>query len=175
MPLAGKRTAPYVRVNTQHGRRAGAGEPLAFIRAHVDHAGEGCLIWPFGRYANGYCAIVYEGVQTFAHRVMCRLAHGEPAFENLEASHTCDRGHEGCLNPRHLVWETHTENHSRRIGRACPRLKGHRSGSPTKLDDDKVRAIRADQRRYREIAAEYGVSLSTIKHIRAGLRWKGAL
>lgn len=93
------------------------GEPLAFIHAHMNYAGTGCLVWPFGRYENGYGALSYENTQTFAHRVMCRLAHGEPAYEDLEASHICENGHSGCVNPSHLVWETHAENHARRRGK----------------------------------------------------------
>lgn len=163
-------------------KRAGPGEPLAFVRAHVGHVEDDCLIWPYSRYGNGYGAIIYEGVQTFAHRVMCKLAHGEPAYEDLEASHSCNKGHEGCVNPSHLVWETHKENHSRRIG--VTRKPGTNWGGATdwalRKGEDNFRAklktadiplIRADTRSYAKIAQDYGVSVSTIKHIRAGNSW----
>jgi len=48
---------------------------------------------------------------------MCRLANGDPALPWLEASHTCEQGHLGCVNPKHLEWETHYENHQRRAGK----------------------------------------------------------
>ena len=182
MPAPKKRTAPYVAVKTIHGRRAQAGEPLAFIRSHVGYSGSDCLIWPYGRYGNGYCAIIYEDTQTFAHRVMCRLAHGEPPAQGYDASHTCERGHEGCVNPRHLAWETHKQNHSRRIG--VKRKPGTNWGGAgewvlrkgedhfrSKLKSADVLAIRADSRSYSKIAQHYGVSVSTIKHIRARNSW----
>ena len=42
----------------------------------------------------------------------------------------------------------------------------------TKLDEDKVRAIRADQRRLTQLAREYGVTINTIRNIKERLSWK---
>lgn len=109
------RVISYAPVKTVLGRRAPAGAPLAFLMEHSEHSGAACLIWPFGRYENGYGAIIYKDRQTIAHRVMCRVAHGEPPVEEFDASHTCQNGHLGCVNPRHLVWESHYDNHQRRV------------------------------------------------------------
>ena len=178
MPTLKKRATPYVAVKTLHGKRAGAGEPIAFILAHVGHTGADCLFWPYAKSWKGYGEVQFEGRASRAHRVMCRLAHGEPPASHYEASHTCNRGHDGCINPRHLVWETHAENHSRRIGvkrrpdtnwgGCAPGERNHYA----KLTDADVLAIRADPRVYREIALAYGVSLSTIKQIRGRFIWK---
>lgn len=171
MPAPKKRTAPYAAVKTIHGKRAQAGEPLAFIRAHVRHAGDDCLIWPYGRYGNGYCAIIHEGVQTFAHRVMCKLAHGEPAYEDLEASHTCDKGHDGCVNPKHLVWETHVENHQRRRGRPHTRNSEARVHNRSTLTPEQVLHVWRSDRSALDLAKECGVTRATIYAIRSGKKW----
>jgi len=42
----------------------------------------------------------------------------------------------------------------------------------TKLDEDKVRAIRADRRTGAVIAAKYGVSITTINEIKQRRAWK---
>lgn len=121
-PYVRKRATEYAPAKTLLGRRAPAGAPLAFLKENAARKSGECLIWPFGRYENGYGAIIYEGRQTIAHRVMCRLAHGEPAEEYFEASHTCENGHIGCVSPDHLVWETHYDNHQRRVGRTHKRI-----------------------------------------------------
>jgi hypothetical protein len=45
-------------------------------------------------------------------------------------------------------------------------------GASSKLSLDQVMAIRNDRRILREIAAEYGVTLQAIHHIRSGKNWK---
>lgn len=161
-----RRSEPYSATSTIFGRRAPAGEPIAFLEAHVEVRKEDCLIWPFARYENGYGAIRHQDRQTIAHRVMCKLAHGNPPEPWFEASHTCENGHNGCVNPRHLVWETHYDNHQRRAGRVGP-ATGERHPR-AKLTDEQVRAIRADSRKGSDIAREYGVVKSTISQIRSG-------
>ena len=112
-----KRSKPYAPKATLFGRRAPQGAPLAFLRQHVSLDDDECLIWPFARARNGYPEVQFEGRSARAHRLMCRFANGNPPEEYYEASHTCENGHLGCVNPRHLVWETHAKNHRRRAGR----------------------------------------------------------
>ena len=123
--ITGKRATPYTPKKTAMGRRAPAGAPLSFLKENVGRKSAECLIWPFAKYENGYGAIRHENRQTIAHRVMCRLAHGEPAEEYFEASHTCENGHNGCVSPDHLVWETHYDNHQRRVGRKPVASRAH--------------------------------------------------
>lgn len=110
-------------------RRAENGAPLKFLTDNVGYSGADCVLWPFARAQNGYPELRYRGKSTRAHRLMCQMAHGEPPASHYEASHTCDRGHLGCVNPRHLVWETHADNHRRRTG--MPMLRSERSSGPT--------------------------------------------
>lgn len=102
-------------------KKAKHGAPLKFISEHVEYLGDDCVLWPFAKAQNGYPEMRYRGKSARAHRVMCTLVHGSPPEDYYEASHTCERGHLGCVNPRHLVWETHYENHQRRAGRAATR------------------------------------------------------
>jgi hypothetical protein len=45
-----------------------------------------------------------------AHRVMCEIAHGPKPAPGFVAAHTCGKGREGCVNPRHLRWASQKEN-----------------------------------------------------------------
>lgn len=121
-----QRTKPYASTGTAFGRRAPVGAPEAFIREHVAHKGGDCVIWPYARAWNGYPEMRFEGRPARAHRVMCKLAHGEPPLPDFEASHTCENGHLGCVNPQHLIWESHYDNHQRKRGHleAAERRKG---------------------------------------------------
>jgi hypothetical protein len=116
-----KRYKPYVPKATLFGRRAPQGMPLAFLRQHATYDGKECVIWPFARARNGYPEVQFQGRSARAHRLMCRFAHGDPPEKHYEASHTCENGHLGCVNPKHLVWETHAENHGRRASKPVRR------------------------------------------------------
>jgi hypothetical protein len=52
--------------------------------------------------------------------------------------------------------------------------RGERSGK-SRLIDSQVRAIRADRRSVRRVAAEYGVDPGTVQAIRSGRTWKHLL
>lgn len=69
-----------------------------------------CLIYPFKRYVNGYGGTWVNSVETYAHRHMCKVAHGDAPSPDHEAAHSCNNGKKGCINPKHLRWATHAEN-----------------------------------------------------------------
>lgn len=141
-----------------------------WILDHVDHAGDECLPWPFGRNKQGYGFATINGKQGVANREMCRLAHGEPPSPDHDAAHTCRGASSGCINPNHLKWKTRKEN------MADKRADGtHYAGSRhfmAKLTDKDVAAIRAmvpfaygDIKR---VAAQYRVSPVTIRRVVTG-------
>src|SRR5690606_2800217 len=66
-----------------------------WLSDHVDHNGDECLIWPFGRFANGYGQVCINKVNKVASREMCILANGEPPSPSHEAAHSCGNGHLG--------------------------------------------------------------------------------
>jgi len=97
--------------------------PLAYRRdqcepwllEHVNHDGEECLTWPFSPGANGYGQVRYKGRMYVASRLMCILAHGEQPTPEHETAHSCGKGHQGCVNPKHLRWATHAENEADKL------------------------------------------------------------
>jgi hypothetical protein len=108
------------------------------------------------------------------------LAHGK-VQEGKWVLHRCDNP--PCVNPDHLFLGTPADNTADMMakGRASvgalhamqtihTRARGERQGR-AKLTSDKVRAIRADTRLMRIIAADYGVCLSVICEIRQRKSW----
>jgi hypothetical protein len=81
--------------------------------------------------------------------------------------HRCDVP--ACVNPDHLFLGTHLDNVRDAISKdrhARGEVNGH-----AKLTADDVRAIRADRRIQRVVAAEYGVARTVVSRIRSGTRW----
>ena len=88
----------------------GKGGNYQWIKDHVGHADDKCLIWPFSYRWNGYGQVGLNGKVRYPHRIMCELAHGEPPSRKHVAAHSCHNGRGGCVNPRHLSWKTASEN-----------------------------------------------------------------
>jgi hypothetical protein len=139
-----------------------------WLAEQVGYAGDDCLQWPFGR-SSGYGMVKYEGEITYAHRVMCRLAHGEPPTPKHEAAHSCGKGHEGCINPNHLSWKTHAENQRDRIAHGTIQ-----AGHKRKLSFDdalKVRALRGKLSQ-REIGEMFGITRANVSYIQLGKTYR---
>jgi hypothetical protein len=87
----------------------GDGPGATWIRAHFDFPHKDwCLIWPFSRSQTGYAMFGEDKIRV--HRVMCEHRHGPAPTPEHYAAHSCDRGHEGCVNQWHLNWKTPSEN-----------------------------------------------------------------
>src|SRR5271157_5589738 len=90
---------------------AADGEPLAWLLAHKDYVGAGCLIWPFGLTNKGYGQVTVGGKNTRAHIWMCTAVHGPKPFPKAIVRHfECGNGHLGCCHPAHICWGTEAEN-----------------------------------------------------------------
>lgn len=145
------------------------------LRAETDE----CVIWPYGRAANGYAYIRWEGKASLVHRVVCEEVYGPPPTDKSEAAHSCGNGHLGCYNKNHLRWASTKENAHDRIthgtaGRGVPKLssRGARNRN-AKLTEDgvlKIRALAAVQS-HSEIARAFGVHHSAINRIVARRTW----
>lgn len=148
------------------------GDPLNWLRAHVSHPDRiNCLTWPFATGQNGLAVVRIDGKTARAHRVMCTLVHGDPPSPNHETAHSCGRGHEGCVNPHHLRWDTRKGNFADKLlhgthnrGDQCP---------VSKLTEAEVREIKGllSIMPVRTIARRYGVNPATIYSIRSGASW----
>lgn len=102
-----KRASPYRFWSSKKGE----GETFKWLLAHASYDSDECLIWPYSidNYG-GYGHLGYNGKMYLAHRLMCILAHGEPPTPKHQASHSCGKGHEGCVNPKHISWKTTSDN-----------------------------------------------------------------
>lgn len=167
-------SAHYTR-NYRHGDPLGGngryGYVQEFLTKHTTYASDECLWWPYAKDHNGYGVAWFRHRQTTANYIMCTLAHGEPPSPQHESAHSCGNGHLGCVNPKHLRWTTRSENHADKIIHDT-HTRGERSSS-AKLTETQVHRIRAARGKIgqRFLAAEYGVSKSTICSIQLGKNW----
>ena len=139
-------------VNGHNGRKSG--EPF-----EIDE--RNCWVWLRSRNAGGYGRVRDGNKMRLAHIVWYeRFVGAVPAGRVLH--HICERGHEGCMSPWHLVPVTPAEN--ARLGRG------------TKLVTEEVTKIRElvmeGERTKISIAREFGVSDVQIHHIAAGRCWR---
>lgn len=143
----------------------GKGAGIEWLRAHVSYTGAGCLIWPMSKRKTGYGLVGFERKVYSAHRMMCRLAHGEPPTPDHEAAHSCGNGHGGCVHPRHLAWKTASENHldRRNHGTAVTSRFGSR-GKLTREQKAEIIALKG-QHTQADLAATYGVAFQTISRL----------
>lgn len=149
----------------------GSGEPLRWLQEHATWTGEDCLIWPYATRDGDYGRLKVGDKQEYAHRLMCVLAHGSPPLATHEAAHSCGRGHEGCVNPLHLRWDTRAGNAADRMLHGTENI-GERNGQ-AKLTEEQVREIRACAHRetQQRTADRYGIARQTVSEIRRGRRW----
>lgn len=148
------------------------GEPRRWLAAHVGWTGDQCLMWPFAMRTGGYGRVHIRGrQQEYAHRIMCSLAHGPPPTPKHEAAHSCGNGPEGCVNPRHLRWDTAKGNAADRAIHGTENC-GERNGQAVLTPED-VREIKSCGGLEPQwvTAQRYGVSRQTVSDIRRGKRW----
>lgn len=103
-----------------------------------------------------------------AHRLSWEITHGAvPA--GLQVLHRCDMP--CCVNPDHLFLGTNQDNMTDKC-RKGREARGVTQISSAKLTEGQVRAIRADCRQQKEIAAAYGVSPANVSLIRSHQTWR---
>lgn len=151
-------------------RKAANGTAMDFAMDASLQRQDECLLWPFSRDYHGYGTLHFRGRSTKAHRVVCILAHGEPPFEGAHAAHSCGKGHEGCVNPRHLRWATVSENMLEHADHGTDN-RGEKHPLNTLSADDvkRIRALRG-QKTQRQIAAQFSTSPGYISQIQTATR-----
>lgn len=141
---------------------------MQFLTSLTEPTG-GCVTWPWSKNANGYGLFKALGEIT-AHRVACRVFHGPPPAGKPWAIHSCGQGHLACVAPWHLRWGSVQDNSDDAVAHGTiPRGIDH---IRAKLDDDKVREIRASGLSQRALARMYGVSRGAIASVLRGDTWK---
>lgn len=136
---------------------------LAIFWSRVTKQGGGCWLHSGGLGSHGYPQSFIAGNVTVAHRVSYRIHHGDMP-KGTVVRHTCDNRQ--CVNPDHLLLGTNDENMD-------DMAKRQRSGQ-SKLTWEQVRAIRADGRSQRKIAADYGIAQTSVGRILRGKCYKHA-
>ena len=137
-------------------------------------ADDDCWEWNGARSSAGYGQIRTREGLFYAHRMAWALTHG-PVPIGMWVLHACDNP--CCCNPSHLFLGNQKENM-----RDCCR-KGRHYGDTSgairasaKLKEMNVRDIRAQWRagntRQKQLAAEYGVSVSAIKKVVNRVTWR---
>lgn len=142
-----------------------------FLQSALEYTGDECIVWPFVRMAtSGYGRFSKGGKSLYAHREVCRRAHGDEPFSRAHAAHSCGNGSGGCVNPQHLRWATAAQNAADKMIHGTT-LSGERNHM-AKLTAEQVVSILQDARPTRAIAEAYGISQSNINLIKCSDSWK---
>lgn len=147
------------------GPNYGKGKAALWLLGHVKYRGDNCLRWPFAVDTTlGRGRLGFRGRNYWAHRLMCELAHGPAPLGRPQVGHSCGKGHERCVNPRHLSWCNQSENHleRRKHGTAAT----NKYGSRTRLTPEQIADIRASKGRETQLATakRFGISHANVRH-----------
>jgi hypothetical protein len=154
------------------GGRTELGAGLDFLKSLIGTDRADCIKWPFGgKQPRG--TVTIGGMPGTSARAMCILSKGPPSDPKMEATHLCGRGDNGCVNPNHIFWGTHADNHRDMVSHGVNQL-GENHGM-SKLTEPEVRRIKkliaAGKMRRVDIGALFGVSRQAINDIASGKNW----
>lgn len=148
------------------------GDRLNFLlEVALPFAGDDCLKWPYSTTPKGYGIVTHKGRKVVASRLLCELVHGAPPSPAHEAAHGCGKGHEGCVNPRHLRWATRTENERDRAKHGTDNSGARHPAA--KLSAADVREIRRMKGLVPQshVAAQFGIHQSQVSFIQSRKAW----
>jgi hypothetical protein len=139
------------------------------LKRHSRPHESGCRLWTAAKKQFGHGRLMWAGKVRSAHRLAWEVENG-PIPKGMFVCHKCDVP--ACVNPDHLFLGTAADNARDRAAKGRGhKLRGRLIGG-AKLTDAQVIAIRADSRFQREIAVDYGVSVSLIGQIKQRLVWR---
>lgn len=139
----------------------------------TDKSGD-CWEWTGARSAFGYGMFTYmEGGHqrtVRAHRVALEMS-GIPIPEGQQACHRCDNP--PCVRPSHLFAGTSADNTADMVAKGRKWTPSSEDHHWARLTVEQVRAIRSRGGSPQHVlAAEFGVSQTTISRILAGATWR---
>jgi hypothetical protein len=133
---------------------------------------DGCWNWIAFKNYKGYGAISIpmdgRSLPRAAHKVSWVKAHGDVP-DGLCVLHKCDN--RACVNPAHLFLGTPKDNSADMVAKG--RQNRGEKRPLAKLGEEQIRAIRAAGRDVmtKTLAAQYGISSTTVGKVRNGRRW----
>lgn len=149
--------------------KAGVASTFFFNALHSEC--EECVFWPFRRNNRGYAEISLPGYKTkLAHRIMCHIANGEPPSVKHHASHSCGRGVDGCINPKHLLWKTPVENARDKFIHGT-QLFGEIHQNAV-LNTAQAMEIKYSTEPRSVLSKRYDTSVENVRDIQNGRRWR---
>ena len=125
-----------------------------------------CIEWA-GANARGYGQKWTPDGVKYVHRLAWEAAHG-PIPDRVQVRHRCDNP--PCYNVDHLELGTHQDNMDDMTARE--RQRRGEQHHKARLREDDVRNIRSSTEPRRALAAQYGVSVVTIRHIQRRQTWR---
>jgi len=138
-----------------------------FDVSHYICGDTGCWMWIGDKGGRGYGRIAVNHKRVPAHRYSYEQLNGTIP-EGLQACHYCDV--KLCVNPSHVFLGTLQDNMDDMKSKSRQAL-GERNCS-AKLVSSDIRKIRSDNRMYKYIAPEFGVSVSNICCIKKRQTWR---
>lgn len=147
------------------------GEKARFYRDVVlSYEGDECLIWPYAT-GNGYAYMRLNGRSVSVTRSVCEEIHGAAPTPNHEASHSCGKGHLGCVTKRHLSWKTPQQNNSDKIMHDTHnRGERHPFSKITEIEVGEILGLKGKMSQGK-IAEKFGISRPAVSMIHSGKRW----
>lgn len=150
------------------------GAGIRFLREHVRHTGDECLIWPMCRDNHGYALCWFGGKSRKAARLMCELVHGPAPSPKHHTAHSWGKGQEACVHPRHVRWATPKENMADSVRLGAVKQKGQPRRKLTEEDVAKIMSMKGTLP-YDKIGAMFGVKGKQIGKIYRGEQWIGGM
>ncbi len=161
-------------VASNYARKAKRGEAQAWLGRAKTYSDDDCLLWPFWRSQDGYARATIRGRKTLVSRYLCEAIHGAAPSVIHQAAHSCGRGQDGCVNPRHLRWATPSENTNDKLahGTLVAALPGRENfnGKLTDADVIEIRRLFGSLPQV-FIARRFGISQSNVSAIGRRETW----
>jgi hypothetical protein len=132
---------------------------------------EHCWNWTGCRHPKGYGTfhLPKPNKVSKAHRVSYAMAYGEAPSGDVLVLHSCDNP--SCVNPFHLSVGNNAENVRQRDERKRRAPPSGEINGFSKLDTWDVICIRADRRKQKDIAEDYGLRQCHVSRIKRREAW----